>query len=385
MTDNCENVETDIPAFRVAFGVGSWDFGLRYDGPVPFSLDMEQYITRLKAGLEADPSLNNLEILPWPGGEQFIFTQWNLRETDTGPAIFPGRSLSLYRIKFDLHIPRRYHGELTEPFPTRFKTENVRIHVHYPFVPVCFVELVDTDTSSDPSQAIVVARRYMERWLNKPSNDVVFTSIGPSPFHADFYLEGYKTPNNTDRTFECQILDSRGYANVSFRCCTEQYKTAAEASRELFHALNDELDFFYEVKRLGSERYQKWDEVRQLASNVIERFKTTGWAQFLHALTRGGNVAALRVSLVEFEEENLWNDQRLNEAYRRLYGGEMVTFLKSFADTALKNRFMFATKQLIDLIEFIERRRSKSIELLIILFAALVGGVAGSIITSITQ
>ena len=385
MTDNCENIEADIPAFRVPFGVGYWDFGLRYDGPVPFTLDLEQYITRLRAGLEADPSLNNLEIVPWPL-EKTIFTQSNLRETDTGPAIFPGRSISLHRIKFDLHIPRRYHRELTEPFPTELETENIRFHVHYPFYgPVCFVELIDTDTSSDPSKAIVVARRYMQRWLNKPSNEVVFTTIGPSPFHADFYIEGHKTPNNTDRAFEYEILKTRGYADVTFRCCTEQYKTAMEARSALFYALEDELDLFYEIQRRDSESYRQWDDVQQLASNVIEQFKITGWAQLHHTLTRGRKLAALRVSLVEFEQGNLLKEHALNTACRRVYGDGRITFLKSFIDDKLKDRRMFLTKQLIDLVEFIERRRSKSLEFLIVLIAALIGGIAGTIITLISR
>lgn len=112
-------------AYRVDFGVGCWDFGLRHDGPVPFSLDLEQFIARLRTGLEADSSLNNLDILPFKLESKIALNEWNLRETDEGLAIFPSHSLSLRRLKFDLHIPRRYHNELTEPFLTDFKAENV--------------------------------------------------------------------------------------------------------------------------------------------------------------------------------------------------------------------------------------------------------------------
>ena len=367
MTDNWENVETDIPAFRVDFGVGSWDFGLRHDGPVPFKLELEEYIARLKTGLEADPSLNNLKITPWPLEKQTIFTQWNLRETDTGPAIFPDRSLLIHRIKFDLHIPRRYHKELTEPFPTRFKTENVRVHVHYHlYGAVCFVELIDADTSPDPFTAVVVGRRYLERWLNKASNEVVFDIVGPSPLHAEFLIEGYKTPNATDHAFECNI-DYQGNKKVTFRCCTDQYQTATEACSALFYALGDELDLFYQAMRQETKSLKQWSALQLLSSSVIEGFegfKINKWAQIHHTLTRGSKLTALRVSLVKFEQGNLEREHALNTAYRRVYRGGRITFLKSLIDDKLKDRDMFVTKQQVDLVEFMERRHSKSLEFL---------------------
>lgn len=244
------------------------------------------------------------------------------------------------------------------------------------------MEIIDSDVPSDASTAIVVVRRYLQRWLNKPSNGVVFTTVGPSPFHADFQVEGYSTPNEIDLSFQCETFETRGYAGVTFRCHSGEYSTATEACNALFYELGEELDLFYEIKRKDSDVIRQWDDVQELASDVIERFKTTGWFKFIHTLTRRSKIAELRISLVEFEERHLSYNYALNDAYRKLYESGRVMFLRKFLDDSVKSRLNFPTQQFIDLIEFLERRRSKSIEFLVILIAALIGGAAGAAITS---
>ncbi len=381
--DNHQGAETEVPTSRVAFGVGCWDFGLRHDSSFP--LDLNQYIALLRKGLEAVSSLNNLEIVPFDDEEIEIKEEY-LTETDAGPAIFlPGL---LDHIKFDLYIPFRIQKELTKSYvQPETRTENFRVHIHYPYYsPVSYVELIKDNASSHPSTAMKVVREYMKSQLDQSPSNVIFTFVGPTPFHADFQIEGYITQNQTDNVFDCELLDSPGYADITFRYCIDDIRTIEDACEALFNELDHELSLFYEIHRNDSQKYERWAEIEQITSNLTEHFKNSGWRERPRtARTRGRELAVLYVSLAQFEADHILDEHYINTAYRSIYGSNSSALMKSFLESALRDRPVFPTKQMTDLMAFIESRRSKTIELLIVLIAAVVGGIVGSLITSIAK
>ena len=380
---NHQGAKAEVPTFRVAFGVGCWDFGLRHDSPFP--IDLNQYIALLREGLEAVSSLNNLEIAP-RDREEIEINEEHLTETDAGPAILSHGLL--YRIKFDLYVPFRIQkGLIGSHVQSETKTENFRVHVHYPYhSPVSYVELIKDNKSSDPSTAMQVFREYMRDQLDQSSSNVIFTFVGPTPFHADFQIEGYSTRNQTDNIFDHEQLNHPGYADITFRYCTDDIRTIEDACETLFYELDYELSLFYEIHRNDSQKYERWAEIEQVTSNLTEHFKKSGWRERLcTARTRGRELAALYVSLAQFEADHILDEHYTNTAYRNIYKSKSSAFMKSFLEAALRDRPVFPTKQTTDLMAFIEGRRSKTVELLIVLIAAVVGGIAGSLITSIAK
>lgn len=380
---NHQGAEAEVPTFRVAFGVGCWDFGLLHDSPFP--LDLNQYVALLRKGLEAVSSLNNLEIVPFED-EEIEINEGYLTETDAGPTILSHDLL--YHVEFDLYIPFRIQKELIGPHvQSETRTENFRVHIHYLYhSPVSYVELIKDNDSSQPSTAMRVVREYMKNQLDQSSSNVIFTFVGPTPFHADFLIEGYVTQNQTDNIFDCELLDHPGYADITFRYCTDTIRTIEEACEALFHELDDELSLFYKIHRNDSQKHERWAEIEQITSNLTEHFKKSGWRERLRtARTRGRELAALYVSLAQFEADHILDEHYTNTAYRSLYKSKNSAFMRSFLESALKDRPVFPTKQMTDLMAFIESRRSKTIELLIVLIAAVVGGIVGSLITSIAK
>lgn len=380
MNDQRSTQAKEAPLFRAAFGVGCWDFRLRHGSLLQVS-SKNQYVDLLKKGLEDVSSLNNLEILPFGDGEIKIDKR-RLPETDAGQMFFV-RGL-LRHIKFDLYIPFRIQKELgRHMYTSPLRTENFRIHIHYPYYgPVSYVELVGDENLLHPSNAMAIVREYMKSQLSRLSSDVVFAFVGPTPFHANFQLEGYTHYDSTDNVFGCEKLDKPGYADVTFRCRADDFSVAGDACEALFRELDHELDLFYEIRRRDFRNYKRWGEIEKRTSNLTEHFKKVGWRERFRATrARGRELADLYTSLVRFEADHIVDQNRVDEGYRSTYERQDSTFLRSFLESALKSRPVFPTKQVTDLVVFIEARRSKSVELLTVLIAAAVGGIVGSLIT----
>ena len=389
--DYHEHSRKEPPVYRVAFGIGCWNFGLRHKGS--FAVDLNHYVALLKAELEKVPSLDALEIVTLDD-EDVEFDEGDLRESDAGPALFADESL--LEVTFDLYIPFRIQKEVAGPgfLPSETNAENFRVHIRYPYYgPVSFVSLINDGECSSPSTAIRIVRKYIDFQLKSLSDDVVFEFVGPSPFHADLRVEGYATPNQTTDIFECEQSRRPGYADITFRCCTKNFETEGEACEALFDGLEDELGLFYGIHRDDFSRRRDWGKIEQLTSNLSEGFKTTGWHKSLWAAgATGRDLAALHFSLVQFEAAHLLNKHSTERAYRETYDRKRLAFLKDFLESAIKDRPVFPMRQMAELMEFIEKRRSKSVELLIIMMAALIGGlmgliggVLGSLITSMVK
>ena len=116
--------------WRVRFGIGSWDFGIK--GSELFPMSQEHYVAELTQGLEAIDSISNLEIDLFDPDESHSIDKDRLVEVDGGLAAM-GLGL-LHQIKFDLRVPFRRQDELGSPYTSaQTLTESFRVHVRYPF------------------------------------------------------------------------------------------------------------------------------------------------------------------------------------------------------------------------------------------------------------
>ena len=383
MTDNHVDALQNVQQFRVPFGIGCWDFGLRREGP--FKLELKEFLSSLKEGLESDSSLNNLEI--YPRFKKYEFSERSLRESKFGTGVFPGQSLR--RIKFDLYIPSRIQQELIGPNyrASDTNTQNFRVHMYYPYHgPVAFVELLDENNFSRSSTAVQVVREYMDSRLNKSPSNLVFSFVGPSPFHAEFQIEGHSPLTGTEALYECKTTDRPGYPDITFQCTTDNFANASVASEQLFHTLEDELSLFYRIHRSDVQKLKHWRDIEKNVSEVTELYNKTSRCQRLHfPWSRGRDLVALPVSIVAFEKNHIVNDHHMKTGNRKIYQGKEFAFLKGFLESALKDRPIFPTRQMSELVEFIEKRRSRNLESLMVLIAAVTGALIGASIALLAR
>ena len=380
MIDKHQNVNAQNQIYRAYFGVGCLDFGLRCKPSTRFSIN--QYVTLLTKGLESVSSLNNLKIVPELDDQtNATITSADGIHANDGMAIFSHGIV--WSITFDLYVPFRIQNDLAGAhMQSHTKTENFNVHIRHAYhSPVAFVELVDADEPPEPSSAMGVVRKYLRRECQRSSHDLVFSSVGPTPFHANFRVEA-RAAQNRGGAFEFKELSSRGYSDITFFYCASSFNTARAALEQLINELEDELDVFYKIQCDNSRKYKRWGQIEQLRFPLSRDFERMGWRQIIRrALTRGRDLKKLSIALAEFETDQMSDEHFTKEAFRNTYRKGASAFLKAYVEAEMEGRPVFPTKPTTDLLEFIEGRRLKALEFLVVLAAAIVGGVTGSFIT----
>ena len=305
----------------------------------------------------------------------------------SGGGAFPNPTI--LEVRFDVYIPHRIQQELIESlFAEQTSTEHFRVQINYTFhAPVAFVEPVGAHGGYRPSTAVQVVREYLEREMNPLGLPVAFEFLGPSPFHAEFYLEERSGSSDANRhTFTVEHLRARGYSDVNFYYPPGIFDDGEEALDELYFQLGDELGLFYDFTTVNMEASLSWEmlqeEVLHLTETptpkeVVDRVAAT-WK-------RGKRIHDLHGALLRFEANQLLEKHRLDNYLRSTYATDEPTYLKPFLDAQAADRPVFPTQQIGQLLSFLEERRNRSIELLIVLVAALIGGIAGSLVTLLAQ
>ena len=379
MIDKHLNADALNPLHRASFGVGCWDFGVRCKPSSQLSIN--QYVALLTKGLEGVSTLNNLKIVPESDDQDnATIDSAHATETDDGIAIFSHGIV--WCIEFDLYIPFRIQKTLAEDhvqFNTR--TEIFRVYIHHAYSsPVAFVELVGADESPAPSAAMKVVRKFLARECRDSSHELAFASVGPTPFHADFHIEAHAVQNK-GRVFEIRDLDSPGYSDITFFYCASSFDTVQDALRELVYELREELGLFYNIQSENESRYERWNQVERLMSRLVRRSQRTGWRQLVRdARMRSQDLEELSIALADFEADRISGEYATKQAFRSVYK-KTSAFLRAYVEAEMEGRPVFPTRPVADLLGFIEGRRLKTLELLAILAAAIVGGVTGSLIT----
>jgi hypothetical protein len=85
----------------------------------------------------------------------------------------------------------------------------------------------------------------------------------------------------------------------------------------------------------------------------------------------GRELHQLHTDLVAFEIDSLLQKNSLERSYRETYSIDEPTYLESFIKNETQDRQVYPTQHVGQLVTFLEKRRSKALELFIILSASL--------------
>lgn len=364
---------------QASFGVGCWDFGVQCQRPSKFQVN--EYVARLTKGLEAVSSLNNLKIETELDDDATIGPE-NAKDTNGRPAVFSHGIV--WNLEFDLYIPFRIQNELgASDAQSQTKTERFRVHVRHAYHDaVAFVELVGAKAPPAPSTAMAVLRNYLKKESQKSTCDLAFEFVGPTPFHANFYVEAFTVPNERGKNFGIKRQDSPGYSDITFSYCKSSFPTVQAALGELFDELREELGLFYRICRDNSESYKRWAHIERLMEHLTSRPAQLSWLQHIR---RARDLEEMSIAIAEFEADQISEEHGTRKAFRGVYRGAASAFLKGYVEAELEERPEFPTKPITELLAFIERRRSKALELLVVLGAAVVGGVTGALLTMLAN
>lgn len=364
-----------------AFGVGCFHFGITDKMPSTFS--SRQYAKEIESTLKEISNISQI-MLDFDDfsdlDEQRFSHDGDIPEFSDGEDWFP--YLSYLDISFEIYLPYRVQAEILE-IPEQLvmtQSERFRVSIRNCYhSPVSFIAAIGADTEDcQPSNAIVLLRRYLEKEVKKQDGRLRFEFVGPSPFHADFFLR--LVPDATAHTFDLSLDRRRGYDKLVFITKDDWFEDENEALEALYEELDDELALYYCIIRSHGLFYDAWANVNEHISKIMQSEQSKGpWMYARRVCTRGHELSALSDELCLFRSLLIQEKQKLDEAYRNTYasGG----YLTEYVQDIFQNPPEFPVKETSDLVQFREQRHSKFWEMLTLLIAAILGGLVGGLLT----
>lgn len=364
-----------------AFAVGCFHFGVTNKMPSPFSAN--EYIREVRASLEQIANISEIKIYFNNYGshdEKTFESGKEILAFDDGSDWFP--YLLYLDISFDVYLPRRVQADLLKKSEDSLSTQSERFRVlirNGYHSPVAFVLSLDAVTGKcSASDAVVLLKRYLEAELRKQAGKLMFESVGPSPFHGDFFLE--LDQQSTASSFDLSLERLRGYDRLVFTTNPQEYADEDDAFKELLKVLLDELALFYSLVRLRIAYHRAWAEVESRMFEVITSEAKKGTcARIRRVCTHGKKLGFLIDSLCRFRAYVLSESQRIGEAYRIAYKRD--GYLKPYVDDEFTNPPKFPIEEVSELVRFREQRHNKFWETIAVLMSAILGGVVGSFLT----
>lgn len=366
----------------LAFGIGSLWFGLKADD---FSAALEKcgasHLDTVIENLRKISNINNI-ILDKPDNLSFSFSEIDGEEGVYYP-IYPH-----VEIRFDIYIPNRVQDEVLAFRESRTGSEIFDVIIKYGYDSVVvYIKYDAPDDYHQPSDAVVVVRKYLERELSKNSNDIVFHTLGPSPFHASFWLKKADKESSIDKEFIENNLTQKndGYETVIF-----DYNPIIETDEEAFEKLcidaSGDIECFYSAVIIRNKLMSAVNDVDMSLDQLIDIYSTNGVLNRFRRFYKSEKVSKdLLVSLLEVEREKRRAHKMIGEYETsgrikdyKIFSSKSIEKIKEFEDVLPIN-------QIADVVKIFEERQLKSRENITVILAGLIGGVLGAILTAVLK
>lgn len=372
----------------VSFGIGCFHFGVKKHPP--FKFEGSAYIKALHKALNSISNIDNLKI-----DCNESFKKLSVKINEKLPSIrkkvgvFPNPFR--FKIEFDLYLPLRIQKELFK-FKTiertpRTYTEKFRIHMHYTYhLPVTFVECVNPSKVNNPSDGVIVLRKFLEKEFEKSKSDFIrFEWLGPSPFHVNCYIHKGKPTDDglTDWTFYSERPHIKyGYDVVDFYFNPKSFKNVEDVMPLIKEESSHELGFFYKFNQGRSKKIRKWSQIDTIIEelNSIQGMKGIKGG-FKRTFCRNKIISQAITAIAELETDIISLKDFIQVSLDSIYSGKEVIIFKTDIDKAIQLDYSYPTKEMTQLLNFFEQRRVKSLEMLIVIISAIIGGSIGALIT----
>lgn len=365
----------------IPFGIACFHFGIAKEPP--FRYKDEQYIAELRKTLESIPNIEHISITNIC--ENQISPQDIEEEISDFPEeVFP--NWDFRRIKFSIHIPDRIQQQIQPN--ARICTERFEIQIDYFFeMPVTFIIPLNPKGECSPADAVIIVRKFLEQqFINIKSEYIRFESLGPSPFHAECYIEpgedlglDESSPGFTSK----DVTTGAGYDKLIFHYDTGIFENEKDAINYIFHEIISELSFFYEIQRSRLIKMRKWVQIEEMVEDIIPKNKKNGVRSRFHEfIYYSRKIKELFVDLAIFESDSIFSKKATRHDYREIYSDRWASYFRNFVDKVMKEEEeTYPTKELIQLLSYLEDQRAKNMELLTIFISAIIGGGIGAFIT----
>lgn len=179
----------------VCFGVGCFHFGIKEK--YRHEITGDQYLQYLKEDLKNITNIDNVNIECDDEFKSEIFSIERSEKNIDVPSFLP-RPL-VCDITFNVYIPKRIQDEIRPRIfknvsPPNLYTEKFKVIIKYTYhYPVTLIIPLSPSNECHASESVIIIREFFEQQYKEKKNlHTKFEYMGPSPFHANFYIKTYQ-------------------------------------------------------------------------------------------------------------------------------------------------------------------------------------------------
>jgi|APLak6261677118_1056115.scaffolds.fasta_scaffold04646_1 hypothetical protein len=365
-----------------AFGVGCFNFGIRYKSE--FLFDTKSHVENIELALKKITAI----------GELIIDYDEDLEDsahiTEAPPELNDGGNfpfVDFLRITFGLYIPSRIQsdliGETVKYSLSGIEKFKVTMLSSY-YGPVAFVECVDVlSEDCDPSAAVQVVREFLKKEFSKIDSEITFEFIGPSPFHVDFYISNKENEKIINK-IELSESDQKGYNKIVFKYNEDIFETEDEALLDIYYELTDELALFYAITRENVIQMRSWINIEENLGQLNLMNQSQGYCKCLKNKYLASKLRKKIInSLYVFKAENELYQHRVDHWVKEMYDNSVVVYLKKFIETKSGRESHYPVDSVCDWMKHMEDSSMKYFEISATFSSAIIGGIIGSVVTLI--
>ncbi|SDI18710.1 hypothetical protein SAMN05216603_12422 [Pseudomonas benzenivorans] len=366
-----------------AFGVGCFHFSIKDN--LDKEITVQEYIDEIIKTLKNLTTASEVTIsFDEDIKDEKIDTSPPNPKIRDGEHCYP--SITFLNLTYKIYIPFRIQAELIN-LPEKYLdtgTENFKITVrHEWYGPVSYIECLSATKDTLPSTAVQVVREFLTKELQKVDTFLEYDFLGPSPFHADFYLNESDTAIE-DASFTLNETKTRGYNTLKFSYSPHKFKSEDKALEELQETLADELSFFYQLNKDTNFSLKKWEEIQNTTYSILEYQEKTNKKNIIKRVIEKPKLfqkAFKDIGL--FKGHLIFMKGQIARNYASIYkSGKSETYLQDYIDQEISEHPQYPLNETSELITYFDQKNSKTIELLTILSAGILGGIVGSTITT---
>ncbi|MCK4817403.1 hypothetical protein KA005_16655 [bacterium] len=372
---------------RKSFSLGCLHFAFTKGFPIEISgSDYEKEITALLNKIEAVERLEVLNKFDIQDTSFSIKKAMNFLHGDR-PVPYPMG----FELSFDLYIPERFQKDICKKYglkPETF-TEHFNVILLYEYyAPVCLVECLNPSEFPEPSNAIPIIRDFMNDRISQIDDRFELQRLGPSPFHADFYLLEHKpedspAPPEGDKFWRFISDRSRltGYDIWLFYYNPEEFGDINEAQKALYHQLSNEASVYYFIKMHQLQNTKEWISIENLSEEIFQRKNNSYVKNMIRSFSDGSKIENLVLRMSQFESGRLRKNTTNQSAISNVLNVKRAVFLETDINNLADEEHKYPIEQLRELIKFFDSQRSRILNSIAVVFAAIVGGMTGSLLT----
>ncbi|MEU0027880.1 hypothetical protein [Streptomyces sp. NPDC006335] len=344
--------------------------------------NVDEWLKKTKKHLEAIPSVHQLSFTgitdinySWRGGEigQLGDEKLNIPEAGT--------------LSFKVHIPTRLRTKLGAPLGSDdvedFYVFTFFSHVH----PVTYVSFLDsTGEVRAPAAAVIIVREFLNAELQKTEPKVDLIRIGPTPFHADFFLSPGNGVIDIMDGFSYSRKKQPGYDRIEYFYTREDERSAIsadEALASLYLITKQEFSYFYHFESLRNARGRAMAELYMDAARLAERFKKKGIKHYLYrAFALGHRLQSAQLEAISARMLVTWHKRNAKENLDRLYGSTESVGIKEHLEKVSEEDFIEDIEASEKILEIIEGRHSQEVQRFATISFSLLGVIVGAVLTA---